>query len=220
MLDQKETGVTVAFSCADCTRVACVRGGEFPNECPTVTEAATVAAAVEHAANDPYACKVMAAAQTTPRDQNGSPRNRIDEIAHFCKEMEFSTVGVAFCIALVKEARVLCQLLSEAGLVVVPVSCKVGGVSPSKLGVDADTFKGVSCNPVAQAAILNRRNTNINIAVGLCLGHDMLFARHSSSPVTTLVVKDRFLGHNTVQALRSSRHPQACARDEAVEEKS
>ena len=41
----------------------------------------------------------------------------------------------------------------------------------------------------------------MNIIVGLCVGHDMLFARHSEAPVTTLVVKDRVTGHNPVAAL-------------------
>jgi uncharacterized metal-binding protein len=37
--------------------------------------------------------------------------------------------------------------------------------------------------------------------MGLCVGHDSLFSRHSEAPVTTLVVKDRVLGHNPVAAL-------------------
>jgi uncharacterized metal-binding protein len=41
----------------------------------------------------------------------------------------------------------------------------------------------------------------MNIIVGLCVGHDMLFSKHSSAPVTTLVVKDRVTGHNPVSVL-------------------
>jgi uncharacterized metal-binding protein len=37
--------------------------------------------------------------------------------------------------------------------------------------------------------------------MGLCVGHDSLFTKHSEAPVTTLVVKDRVLGHNPVSAL-------------------
>ena len=33
------------------------------------------------------------------------------------------------------------------------------------------------------------------------MGHDSLFYKHSKAPVTTLVVKDRKLGHNPVAAL-------------------
>ncbi|MHA1741489.1 MAG: DUF1847 domain-containing protein, partial [Candidatus Thorarchaeota archaeon] len=42
--------------------------------------------------------------------------------------------------------------------------------------------------------------------VGLCIGHDMLFNKYSEAPVTTLIVKDRVLGHNPVAGLYSAYH--------------
>jgi uncharacterized metal-binding protein len=63
-----------------------------------------------------------------------------------------------------------------------------------------------ACNPVLQAQLLNNAGTDINIIVGLCLGHDMLFTMNSKAPVTTLIVKDRLLGHNPVIALYSNYH--------------
>jgi uncharacterized metal-binding protein len=41
----------------------------------------------------------------------------------------------------------------------------------------------------------------MNVIVGLCVGHDMLFSKHSRAPVTTLVVKDRVTGHNPAAVL-------------------
>jgi len=58
-----------------------------------------------------------------------------------------------------------------------------------------------ACNPVAQAKLLNEAKTDMNIIVGLCVGHDMLFAKYSTAPVTTIVVKDRVTGHNPVSVL-------------------
>ncbi len=57
------------------------------------------------------------------------------------------------------------------------------------------------CNPLAQAEIFNKLKTELNILVGLCVGHDTLFFRYSEAPVTVLVAKDRRLGHNPVAAL-------------------
>jgi uncharacterized metal-binding protein len=57
------------------------------------------------------------------------------------------------------------------------------------------------CNPVSQAMLLNGEGTDVNVIMGLCVGHDMLFTKFSHQPVTTLVVKDRVLCHNTVGAL-------------------
>ena len=58
-----------------------------------------------------------------------------------------------------------------------------------------------TCNPVLQAEVLNHEGTELNIVVGLCVGHDSLFYRHSDAPVTTLVAKDRVLANNPAGAL-------------------
>lgn len=49
--------------------------------------------------------------------------------------------------------------------------------------------------------LLNKGKTQMNILLGLCVGHDMLFTKYSEAPVTTLVAKDRVLAHNPVAAL-------------------
>jgi uncharacterized metal-binding protein len=57
------------------------------------------------------------------------------------------------------------------------------------------------CNPVCQAELLNGAGCELNIVLGLCVGHDSLFYRHCKGLVTTLVAKDRVLAHNPVGAL-------------------
>jgi uncharacterized metal-binding protein len=57
------------------------------------------------------------------------------------------------------------------------------------------------CNPIAQALYLNEMATELNIIIGLCVGHDSLFYKHSDAMVTTLVAKDRVLAHNPAGAL-------------------
>jgi hypothetical protein len=52
-----------------------------------------------------------------------------------------------------------------------------------------------------QAEILNEHGTELNIMAGLCVGHDILFIKHSKAGVTPLVVKDRVLQHNPAAAL-------------------
>lgn len=44
--------------------------------------------------------------------------------------------------------------------------------------------------------VLNDLQTDLNIIVGLCIGHDILFTKYSEAPVTTFIVKDRVTGHN------------------------
>ena len=57
------------------------------------------------------------------------------------------------------------------------------------------------CNPIMQAKLLNREKTDLNIVIGLCVGHDSLFYKYSDALCTTLVTKDRVLAHNPVGAL-------------------
>ncbi len=60
------------------------------------------------------------------------------------------------------------------------------------------------CNPIAQAEFLNKENTEFNIVLGLCVGHDTLFFKYSKAPVTVLAVKDRVLAHNPLGAIYQS----------------
>jgi uncharacterized metal-binding protein len=60
------------------------------------------------------------------------------------------------------------------------------------------------CSPVGQAALLAKVGTQLNVVIGLCVGHDSLFFMHSKAPATVLVAKDRVLGHNPVAALYTS----------------
>jgi uncharacterized metal-binding protein len=60
------------------------------------------------------------------------------------------------------------------------------------------------CNPILQAFILNEEETNFNVLVGLCVGHDSLFFKYSEAFSTVLIAKDRVLAHNPAGALYTS----------------
>ena len=57
------------------------------------------------------------------------------------------------------------------------------------------------CNPIGQAIFLNEAKTELNIILGLCVGHDSLFIKYSKAPVTVFAVKDRVLGHNPLAVI-------------------
>jgi len=54
------------------------------------------------------------------------------------------------------------------------------------------------CNPMAQAGICNDAETDLNMMMGLCVGHDSLFLKNSRAYTTVFAVKDRALGHKIV----------------------
>jgi uncharacterized metal-binding protein len=114
---------------------------------------------------------------------------------------------VAFCVGLSKEAEILDAILTKQGFEVYSACCKICGIDKGELGIvkmGSPSDKEAICNPVGQALRLKECGTQMNILVGLCIGHDMLFTKHSHAPVTTLIVKDRVLSHNPAGAIYSS----------------
>jgi uncharacterized metal-binding protein len=131
---------------------------------------------------------------------------RVEDTIAFAKLMGYAKIGIATCIGLLDETNRLSLILAAQGFTPVSVCCKTGSIDKQELGLrDSEkirpgTFEP-ACNPVAQAKLLNGAKTDMNIIVGLCVGHDMLFSKYSDAPVTTLVVKDRVTGHNPVSVL-------------------
>lgn len=131
---------------------------------------------------------------------------RVEDTIAFAKLIGYSKIGIATCIGLLDETNSLARILEAQGFTPVSVCCKTGSIDKLDLGLEEkdkvrpSTFEP-ACNPVAQAALMNRAGTDMNVIVGLCVGHDMLFAKYSDAPVTTLVVKDRVTGHNPVSVL-------------------
>lgn len=131
---------------------------------------------------------------------------RVEDTIAFAKLMRYTKIGIATCIGLLDETNRLAAILKAQGFTPVSVCCKAGSIDKLELGLkEANKVRPGSfepaCNPVAQAKLLNQAHTDMNIIVGLCVGHDMLFNKHSDAPVTTLVVKDRVAGHNPVSVL-------------------
>ncbi|GAB6174034.1 DUF1847 domain-containing protein [Paradesulfitobacterium aromaticivorans] len=130
---------------------------------------------------------------------------RLEELIRFSREMEFSRLGIGFCVGLSKEAKEITAILKKH-FEVHSVCCKVCGVDKKEFNVP-NVKPGryeAACNPIGQAKYLNKEETQLNIIVGLCVGHDMLFTKYSKAPVTTLVVKDRVLAHNPLGAIYSN----------------
>lgn len=133
---------------------------------------------------------------------------RVLEIAEFAVRLGNGPLGLAFCSGLRNEARLAAELWRGMGLEVVSVVCKVGAVPKETLGLaDDEKIKPgepeTMCNPVAQALLLDRAGTVLNVALGLCVGHDSLFFQHSKAPATVLAAKDRLLAHNPLAALNT-----------------
>jgi uncharacterized metal-binding protein len=153
---------------------------------------------------DPQALAIMeAAAELEAEGYMLLPR--VQEVILFGLKMGYRHLGMAFCAGLHREARLLEELLAPH-FKITSACCKVCGIAKDDFNLPKVrvTAREVICNPVGQADILNRAATELNLLLGLCLGHDMLFNKHSAAPVTTVIVKDRVLANNPAGALYSS----------------
>jgi uncharacterized metal-binding protein len=197
------------------TRVACTscgvnpcengNGNELLDGCPMTTSKSVLDNALRRYREAPQLKQIARAAALV--ESRGYMRwTRVEDTMEFAKLMGYKRLGIACCIGLKREGAILDSILRRNGFQVASVICKTGGVPKEKVGVK-DNEKVLPgrfepmCNPVAQAMLLDSCGAELNIMVGLCVGHDALFSKTSKAPVTTLVAKDRVLCHNPVASL-------------------
>jgi uncharacterized metal-binding protein len=194
-------------ACAECKVFVC-RSGHLeaaPDDCPMRDEALVDTRA---SLEDPV-LRRMARESALIEAEGYCHWTRVEETVEFARRIGVTKLGVAFCVGLRDEARLLSRVLTANGFDVASVACKTGSIPKEELGI-ADhekvrpgTFEAM-CNPIAQARVLNAAGTGLNVVFGLCVGHDSLFIKHSEAPVTCLVAKDRVLAHNPIGALNCS----------------
>lgn len=134
---------------------------------------------------------------------------RIEDIMDFARRIGAERLGIAHCVGLMREARLARDIFLAGGFEVYTVCCKVGSIAKETIGLkDEEKVRPgqyeALCSPVGQAALLDKTGTQLNVVIGLCVGHDSLFFMHSTAPVTVLIAKDRVLGHNPAACLYTS----------------
>jgi len=205
----------IKIECAKCPRVVCgsEQFNQGPPNCPTKTKSEVIKQVVaeydkpevrefaRQASVQEFECYMNLPEGRTPRYP------RVEEIAQFAKKMGYKKLGIAFCDGLRGEAKTLTKILENRGFDVVSVCCKAGAIPKETIGITEEqkingpgSFETM-CSPITQAEILNSEETEFNIVVGLCVGHDSLFFKYAHAPTTVLIAKDRVFGHNPAAAL-------------------
>ncbi len=195
------------IDCASCKAFACYFRGKIPENCPMNDEEIQriYRASLEKYREDE---KIRNLALNAARVEGEGylKWTRIEETMEFARRCGFKKLGIAFCIGMRNEAKALADVLRHNGFEVFSVLCKSGSIPKEEIGlkkeekIRPDRFEAM-CNPIAQAEILNKAGTELNLILGLCVGHDTLFIMHSKAPVTCIAVKDRVLAHNPLGAL-------------------
>ena len=206
--------------CARCPvqtrdRLCQTEDGKSPSFCPTNNYQAAVDDALEELkkpeilefARQASIQEAEGYANKEPGFEHVKPiKPRIQETVEFAHRMKYRRLGLVFCLGLRPEAKIVEQLLASAGFEVISALCKMGRTPKESIGVRDDQKINIGCfesmcNPIAQAFVMNAENTEFNIVMGLCVGHDSLFLKYAEAPCTVLAAKDRLLGHNPLAAI-------------------
>ena len=190
-------------TCVDCGSIHCCRDeGEYPPFCLTANMEEDLLKEAMEAYEDPEDRRIAVTAAEVEADYY-LQKTRVEEIVLFAKKMGFRKLGIATCVGLIAEARIAAGIFRANGFEVVGMACKCGAQKKTSVGIPerCDKVGDKMCNPVLQAKFLNREKTDLNIVIGLCVGHDSLFYKHIDGLCTTLVTKDRVMAHNPAAAL-------------------
>ncbi len=191
------------LSCVDCGIYKCGSyKGEYPGFCLTTNMEDGILEDAIKEYNKPEN-NTLAIQAAISEYENYCKRTRVEEIMIVAKGMGAKKLGIATCYGLIQESKALARVLRAHGFEVYGVICKVGAVPKTTIGIpqECEDWDRSMCNPITQAMLLNKAGTQLNIAMGLCVGHDSLFYKYSEAFVTTLISKDRVTGHNPAAVL-------------------
>ena len=191
------------LSCVDCGTQNCkFKTRTYPDFCPTTNLSEEDSRwALERYDEDRNREIMIASAEV--EFEGYCQWTRVQEIMEFARKIGASKIGIANCVGLINEARIFAKILRANGFEPYAVICKVEGRAKTSVGIpsECESIGPAMCNPILQARLLNQAGTDLNVVIGLCVGHDSLFYRYSEAYVTTLVTKDRVTGNNPAAAL-------------------
>lgn len=198
-----KTSQEIKHSCVDCGTQNCkFKNRTYPDFCPTVNlEDADLQWALERYDEGRNHDIMVASAEV--EFEGYCQWTRVQEIMEFAHKIGARKIGIANCIGLINEARTFARILRANGFEPYAIICKVAGKAKSSIGIpkQCEEIGAAMCNPILQARLLNEAKTDLNVVIGLCVGHDSLFYKYSEAYVTTLVTKDRVTGNNPAAAL-------------------
>ena len=194
------------FSCVKCGIVTCdSQNFPYPQGCVTEglsKEALAWAEAEYHKEEN----QRIAQAAASIEGQFYGKKTRVEEVVLFAKRIGAKKVGIATCAGTIREARTFAKILEQNGIEAVGVACKVGNQDKTQIGIPEENKIRPGnhepyCNPIMQAAFLDEQKTDLNVVMGLCVGHDTLFFKYCKGLSTVLFTKDRVAGHCAVLPL-------------------
>lgn len=194
--DPKTSGCVCPTDCA--TLFAPDR---VPPACPARREAEVMARAREEYRREASVARTSWEAFARLVGHGGASRSRLEHVMEFSRSMGWKRIGMAGCARYLPLMHAAGRVLAEFGFASACFSCKVGGNKFPDIAIEKDS-DWTLCNPLGQALLLNEWGADLNVAFGLCMGHDLIFQHYSDAPVTTLVVKEKISDDDPTATLR------------------
>lgn len=124
------------LECSKCSKQACWSNApqSGPDFCPTKTQKETIKEALNLYQEDPDIRKMaIAAARTEGRSY--TKWTRVEDTIDFAREMGYKKLGIATCVGLIAESRILTKILETKGFEVVSICCKSGSIPKEEIGL-------------------------------------------------------------------------------------
>lgn len=193
------------LSCIDCAINNCEqRDAVHPAFCPGNSFDLANDRVLKQQIEEEQNRKIIEAAAYSAHVGHREKLSHLEETVVFAKRFGARKIGIAACVSLAAESRNTAKVLRAQGFEVVGAVCKAGCITFGELNVEPDERgpEAVLCNPLYQAQLLNEAQTDLNVVIGLCTGHDALFLRYAQAPCTVLTAKDFKFDNCSIRALR------------------
>ena len=111
------------------------RKGSYPEFCPTAELTEDEINEVVSLYMNSCINKKVAVASAEIEGEFYGKYTRVEEIIEFARRIGAKKIGIATCVGLIEESRIFARILRLNGFEVYGISCKVGSVNKTTIGV-------------------------------------------------------------------------------------
>ena len=175
---------------------------KIPAACPTKTSSTILEEALGECQREGSCARVLWQAFSRLVGSGGAQRSRLEHIIEFSRSAGYKRIGLAGCASYLKQMDLIKRIFKRYGFASIYFCCKVGDTHFMDIDIPKKS-NWTLCNPMGQALLLNDWGADLNVQLGLCMGHDLIFNYYSQAPVTVLVVKEKITDDNPMATLNA-----------------
>lgn len=122
---------------------------------------------------------------------------RFEEIILYAQKQGYKRLGLAYCSTLNAEAQLIAEALKRH-FKISAVCCRPTASRQGKPRSKHHAGRQI-CDPQGQLKVFNSTGVEMIVALGLCIGNEIVLKKSSPVPVTTLAVQDQMFSHSPLE---------------------